>query len=145
EPTMDYRLRHFYGQVANILVGQTWTTFGDPDSIPDTLDFEGPGSLTALRQPQLRYTLPIIKDAMSVALAMEQPKSDLSNLPTGADGRNIVPDFTSNWRWENKLGHMQASGVLRTLSFDNSTGPDDTKIGWGLQLSGGLKTWCDDS
>ena len=45
EPSMDYRLRHFYGQVANITVGQTWSTFYDPDSFPDTLDFEGPGVL----------------------------------------------------------------------------------------------------
>ena len=34
EPSMDYRLRHFYGQIANITVGQTWTTFYDPDVIP---------------------------------------------------------------------------------------------------------------
>jgi hypothetical protein len=45
EPTMVYRLRHFYGQLANVTVGQTWSTFYDPDSFPDTLDFEGPGML----------------------------------------------------------------------------------------------------
>ena len=32
EPSMDYRLRHFYGQVANVTVGQTWSTFYDPDT-----------------------------------------------------------------------------------------------------------------
>jgi hypothetical protein len=145
DPTMDYRLRHFYGQVANVLAGHTWTTFYDPDSFPDTLDFEGPGSLPVLRQAQLRYTIPIIKDAMSVALAAEQPKSDLSNLPATADGRNIIPDFTSNWRWDNKAGHMQVSGVLRSLSFDNNAGPRETKLGWGAQVSGSLKTWGEDS
>ncbi len=145
EPSMDYRLRHFYGQVANVTVGQTWSTFYNPDSFPDTLDFEGPGVLPVVRQPELRYTLPIIKNAMHVAFAIEQPKSDLSNLPVGADGRNKMPDFASNWRWEGKPGHVQLGGLLRNLSYDNSTGPDDSQLGWGLNLSGALKTFAEDS
>jgi hypothetical protein len=144
ESSMDYRLRHFYGQVANILAGQTWTTFYDVDSFPDTIDFAGPGSLSVLRQPQMRYTLPI-NDAMNAAFAAEQPKSDLSNLPAGADARNRMPDFTAQWRWEGKPGHVQVSGVLRSLSFDAVTGSDDKQLGWGLQIAGGLKTWGDDS
>ena len=121
------------------------STFYDPDSFPDTLDFEGPGSLPVVRQPQLRYTFPIIKDSMSIALAAEQPKSDLSNLPSTADGRNIIPDFASNWRWEGKPGHVQVSGILRSLSFDNNAGPHDSKFGWGAGIAGGLKTWGEDS
>ncbi len=145
EPSMDYRLRHFYGQVANITVGQTWSTFYDPDVNPDTLDFEGPGVLPVLRQPEVRYTLPIKKNEMFTAFAVEQPKSDLGNLPTGADGHNTMPDFVANWRWEGKPGHVQVGGVLRGLSYDNSTGPTDTALGWGLNLSGGLKTFGADS
>ena len=78
---MDYRLRHFYGQVANVTVGQTWSTFYDPDVFPDTLDVEGPGILPVVRQPEVRYTLPIQKEAMFASFAIEQPKSDLGNLP----------------------------------------------------------------
>jgi len=145
EPSMDYRLRHFYGQVANLTVGQTWTTFYDPDVNPDTLDFEGPGVLPVLRQPELRYTFPIKKNEMFAAFAIEQPKSDLSNLPAGADGRNTMPDFTANWRWEGKPGHVQLGGVLRSLSFDNNAGPDDSELGWGLNLSGALKVFKTDN
>jgi hypothetical protein len=32
EPSMDYRLRHLYGQVANVTVGRTWSTFHEPDT-----------------------------------------------------------------------------------------------------------------
>lgn len=145
EPSMDYRLRHFYGQVANVTVGQIWSAFYDPDSFPDTLDFEGPGVLPVVRQPGLRYTIPIKKDAMFAALAVEQPKSDLSNLPDGADGRNKMPDFAGNWRWEGEPGHVQVGGLLRSLSFDNNAGPSDSTVGWGLNLSGGLKTFGQDS
>lgn len=145
EPSMDYRLRHFYGQVGNLTIGQTWSTFYDPDSFPDTLDFEGPGVLPVVRQPEVRYTIPIKKNEMFAALAIEQPKSDLSNLPDGADGRNIMPDFASHWRWEGKPGHVQLGGVLRSLGYDDSAGPTDSALGWGLNLSGALKTFNSDS
>jgi hypothetical protein len=144
QPSMDYRLRHFYGQLANVLVGQTWSTFYDPDSFPDTLDFEGPGQLPVVRQPELRYTIPLKKNTMFTSLAIEQPKSDLSNLPAGADGRNTMPDFTANWRLEGHPGHVQIGGLLRSLSYDNSTGPTDTALGWGLNLSGALNTFDQD-
>lgn len=147
EPSMDYRLRHFYGQIANLTVGQTWSTFYDPDANPDTLDFEGPGALPVLRQPEVRYTLPIQKNAMYAALAIEQPKSDLdlSNFAVGTDGRNTMPDFAGHWRWEGPPGHVQLGGVLRSLAFDNNAGPDASEVGWGLNLSGGLKTFGADN
>ena len=145
QSSMDYRLRHFYGQIANITAGQTWSTFYDPDANPDTLDFTGPGALPALRQAEVRYTLPLIKDRMNMAFAIEQPKSDVGNLPSTADGRNIMPDFASHLRREGKSGHLQLGGVLRGLSYNNSAGPEDTTIGWGVNLSGARKAWKDDT
>jgi hypothetical protein len=140
QPNMDYRLRHFYGQVANITVGQTWTTFYDPDANPDTIDFEGPGALPVLRQPQVRYTVPLQKDAMYWSVALEQPKNDLdlSNLAGVPDGRNRRPDFTTALRYEAKPGHVQVAGVVRNLSFDNTVGPTDTEWGWGINMAGAL-------
>lgn len=145
EPSMDYRLRHFYGQVANITVGQTWSTFFNADTFPDTLDFEGPGMLPVLRQPEVRYTLPFLKKTMFAAVAVEQPKSDLGNLPAGAESRNTLPDFTTHLRWEGKPGHVQIGGVLRSLSYENNVGPEESELGWGLNISGALKTFGADN
>ncbi|HRZ58149.1 MAG TPA: DcaP family trimeric outer membrane transporter, partial [Candidatus Paceibacterota bacterium] len=36
-------------------------------------------------------------------------------------------------------------GILRSLSYDNNAGPDDSAMGWGLNVSGGLKTFGSDS
>src|SRR5215469_2149227 len=36
------RLRHFYGQLKNFLIGQTNTVFMDPDAWPDIVEFQGP-------------------------------------------------------------------------------------------------------
>jgi len=51
-----YRLRHGYGEVGRLLVGQTWTTFTDVAAAPATLDFEGSLSSVNRRQAQARWT-----------------------------------------------------------------------------------------
>jgi hypothetical protein len=68
----DPRLRHLYGQVNNALAGHTWTTFTDPDVIPDTLDFQSPAGIIKTRQAQFRFTQPFGKHH-SIAIAVERP------------------------------------------------------------------------
>ena len=51
------RLRHAYGQVGNWLAGQTWSTFMDVNSLPETLEFTGPSGQVFIRQPMLRSRL----------------------------------------------------------------------------------------
>lgn len=69
--SVDLRLRHFYGQVKNVLLGQTWTTFTDVDAIPDQLDLSGPAGIGLQRQAQMRYTPPLAK-GQSLALGIEK-------------------------------------------------------------------------
>ena len=38
------RLKHFYAQLDNILVGQTFTNLMDPDALADTLDIPAPAA-----------------------------------------------------------------------------------------------------
>jgi hypothetical protein len=143
-PDMSYNLRHFYGQIANVTVGQTWSTFFDADAIPDTLDFAGPGMQSVLRQPQFRYTYSPDPKHHHFAIAAEQPKSDIGNLPASGSTRNVLPDFAGHWRWEGQRGHVQVGGLARALAYDNSAGPDDTALGWGANVSGVLHTWGQD-
>lgn len=143
-PDMTYNLRHFYGQIANFTVGQTWSAFFDPDAIPDTLDFEGPGMQSIVRQPQFRYTYSPGDKHHHFALSIEQPKSDVGPLPATGTTRNVLPDLAGHWRWEGHRGHVQVGGLARALAYDNSAGPDDTAVGWGANISGVLHTWGQD-
>ena len=43
-------------------------------------------------------------------------------------------------RWGPDWGHLQLSGVLRYLQFDPDEGHRETDIGYGLNLTGSLKT-----
>ena len=52
---MQYRLQHFYGQYYGLVAGFTYGVFEDPDSWPDTVDYEGPNALIFARRPLVHY------------------------------------------------------------------------------------------
>ena len=47
-----FRLRHAYAQFVGFIVGQTWSTFSDPWTALEDLDFEGISSENLTRQPR---------------------------------------------------------------------------------------------
>ena len=147
--TMTYRLRHFYGQAWNVLVGQTFSNFMDVDAFPDTIDFEGPNGLVNVRQAQVRYTQPFLDTRLQLAFAVEQPNSQINTsnpaYGSGANTVNRAPDLTAHVRYEDKkLGHIQLSGIYRYLAFDND---DDGQgvSGWGVSLTGEVNLFAHDA
>ena len=101
------RLRQFYGQYKNFLAGQAWSAFSDPDAFPDTLEFEGPPGIIALRNPQFRYTQPLNKHH-SIGVSVEKsgtdtPFSTQFGVPIGT---SKFPDLIGFYRYENNHGHL---------------------------------------
>src|SRR6266581_3237780 len=70
------RLRHAYAQARNVLIGQTFSNFMDPDGFPDTLDFQGPNGMVSVRNPQLRYGL-ALTPSTTLYISVEKPSSDV--------------------------------------------------------------------
>jgi hypothetical protein len=137
------RIRHAYGQIGDefqLLTGQTWSAFQDATVFPATLDFQGPPGLITSRRPQVR-----IRDTMgeqwTYVVAVEDPKSELA-IPTGFSGEEATPypDVAANVRWAPEWGHLQLSGVLRYLQFDPDDGSREGELGYGLNLTGSIKT-----
>lgn len=131
------RLRHAYAQGKNLLVGQTFSTFMDPDAGPDTLDFQGPNSQVSIRNPQMRYTFKLQKST-TFSMAIEKPNSDVafktdafSALPNSPS-----PDGTFQLRHEMKSGHVQLSAVLRDIAASVPDGRSDSVFGWGFNVAG---------
>jgi hypothetical protein len=134
------RLRHFYAQLHNILVGQTNTLFMDPDAWPDILDFQGPTSGLLARIPQVRFSFPLGK-GFSGAVSVEQPSSDISFSVNGSPAVPITPAPNGGLRvrYENDRGHLYFSSILRELAVHMPvTGQQQSVFGWGLNLS---STW----
>lgn len=134
------RVRHVYGQWKNILAGQTWSLFADPDAFPDTLEFEGPPSILFARQAQIRYTHRLTKQ-QSIAMSVERTGPDL--VSTSALGTPIAtsdtPDLLFSHRYEGSFGHTQTTFLYRRVGgfIENSSDPrlSAQRNGYGVSFS----------
>jgi outer membrane DcaP-like protein len=148
------RLRHAFMQVKRWTIGQTWSTFSDPEAEPIGIDFEGLNAISMFRQPQLRFTQSM-RGNLNFSLAIENPAPDL----TGASGVNVTPDFIARIRWEPSSGvvpgphlfgrtaHVQAAILVRTLRGELTNRPETTLStgGFGGNISGVLvPRWSQD-
>lgn len=145
----NYRLRHAYAQVNNVLGGYTYSTFMDADALPNTLDFAGPGGAVFLFTPQLRFSTRV-SEGTNIAFAIERPASeiDYSGAPaalTPPAESTPMPDFVLRGRWEATGGHVQLGAVLRKVAYDNGAGLDDSVAAGGASISGVVKTMGPDS
>ncbi|MBS3744509.1 MAG: porin [Wenzhouxiangellaceae bacterium] len=136
------RLRHAFVKWNNWLVGQTWNTFMDVATLPESVDFIGPTSGTTFgRTPMVRYT------NGGLAIALENPESSITPVGGGrieADD-NKLPELAARYTWSGDWGHFQLGGLLRQLEIDdNATGLDATETGWGVSLSGKFMLGRDD-
>jgi hypothetical protein len=52
-----FRIRHAYGQTKHFIVGQTWTNFSDIETLPLTVDVDGPPTAVTLRTVLIKYYL----------------------------------------------------------------------------------------
>ena len=145
-PGRTMRLRHAFIQSDRVLVGQTWSTFSDPETEPIGIDFEGLNAISLFRQPLLRYTR-AITGHLNGSLALENPSPDL----TGAQGVNLVPDFIARLRWDpeaarggtlrlTRTSHVQAALLARSLRGTPFDRPDTTLStgAFGANVSGVL-------
>jgi len=132
------RLRHAYMQSNRWLVGQTWSTFSDPEAEPVGIDFEGLNAISMLRQTQIRFRHRL-RPNLGLAVSVENPAPSL----TGAAGVNLTPDFIARLRWESETGlpvsgpigraqHIQVAVLARTLRGEVTDRPESTYSTGGL-------------
>ena len=140
------RLRHVYAQARNLLLGQTFTNFMDPDALPDVLDFEGPNGWIKLRNPQVRYTFALSKRT-TLAISVEKPSSDLAfKTPQFiAQPNSPSPDGTVRVRQEFQRGHWQVASLFRSIAAFLPDGRTDSVFGWGVNASGALRVFGKDN
>lgn len=137
------RMRHAFVTWNKWLVGQTWNTFMDVGTLPESVDFIGPsGSTTFGRQTQIRYT------SGNFAIALENPETTIT--PFGGVGRivtddHLLPELAARYTWKGDWGHVQLGGMLRQLAYeDEGQGIDDDEMSWGVSLSGKVPVGRDD-
>ena len=155
------RIRHAYvnwqyDDNSSLLAGQSWSTFFNVGTLPETLDFVGPVGTAFERQAQLRWTHGV-GNGNSVMLAIENPSSGLNGGASGATGggdfdNNSLPDVVV--RYNGKSGDLSYSvaTVLREIAYkenftNNLAQPiegDESEIGYGVSFSGKWQLGQDD-
>lgn len=136
------RLRHAYGVVGRLLAGQTWNTSGDLEALPGMIDFSGGDAVYGDRVAQIRWQ-DNAGESWLWAVAVEDPKTAIGNpLELGGVDRANTPNIAAKLRWQAAGGsHLQLGGDLFRLNWaGGDSGPSDSEVGFGLNLTGRLLT-----
>lgn len=143
-----FRLRHAYGELGHFGAGQYWTTFGDTDAYPNSLEYWGPNGLVWFRNVQVRW-MPL-KGKNSITVALERPgaSGDQGVFADRIELQGIrpkfdLPDFAAHARFDRDWGHVQIAGLVRRIRWVDVTNDQfdlsGSAVGWGTSLSSHLK------
>jgi hypothetical protein len=139
---LPFRVRQLYGQIYNVVLGQTFSVFEDPDAWPDTVDYEGPNSAVFARRPLVRYMLPLNKK-WQLNFGLEKPSSEVdTSIDPDAQQVQHAPDGGLNVRWEDsKYGHVQLGAIFRDIGVKGPVVGNQNTFGWGVNLSSSLNVF----
>jgi hypothetical protein len=143
---LPIRVRQLYGEIYNVILGQTYSVFEDPDAWPDTVDYEGPNSAVFARRPLVRYQLPLNKK-WQLNFGLEKPGAEVdTSIDPNAVGVDHAPDGGLNIRWEDKeIGHVQLGAIFRDIGVKGPIVDSQSTFGWGLNLSSSFNITENDS
>lgn len=130
-------LRHAFMTYNNWLFGQTWSTFMDVGSLPESLDFIGNTDATPfVRQAQIRYT------AGNFQFAMENPQSVINGVSVD---HNDIPDLVARYNFKADSFNLTVAAISRQIQgVDGTDGESESTNGFGVAVSGGFKFGKDD-
>ncbi len=118
------RIVFAYGTIGPFALGMMNSNFIDNNDTPETMDFAGPAGLPAERTEQLRYTWTANKTSI-VSLAAENPQSGYQDTRDNievASKTEPMPDFSLRYQYTTDLLHLQLSGVLRDIAYEDGYG-----------------------
>jgi len=134
----SFRIRHAYGTIGDFLFGQTWSVFGDPTSIPNTVDQDGPNSSLSERTIQVRYEPK--KSLLNWTIAIESPNPDITN-PDSLEIDPVFqsfPDITGRVKFTFSSGYIRLGGIFRSITVRNIDNSLKVLAGYGGLFSTSL-------
>ena len=135
------RIRHFFFEYDNFLVGQTWSTFMTV-ILPETIDFIGaPEGMVFIRQPQIRFSKGYWQ------FALENPTTTVTNYhstSTRLTSSGGAPDIVVRRNFKGEWGTVSMAGMFRNLNLVDSAGVKRYTSGYGVSLGGKFLIGRDD-
>lgn len=132
-----FHVSHFYATYRGLTAGLSSSIFTDDESIPYTIDNQGPNGTADMTVFNASYTFNLGK-GFSTAVGIDAPQTDF----TVGDGiGNVnqrcpsIPLYVQ-YAW-NGDSHLRLSGIVRPMQYRNLIAEKNrTAVGWGVQLSG---------
>ena len=147
----NIRLLNAWAELGNFGVGQYYSLFMNADTFPNTIDYWGPNGMPYIRNPQVRYTAYNNGAGTKVAFSMESPYAALDtgklvdqHPDLAAVGHTQWPDLVAKYSTEGDWGQFQAAGIVRSVGWEANAGTGNasgSETGWGINLSGWIKTY----
>lgn len=139
-----------YISYAGLSVGQTYSFFMDLAAGVENVDLRGPNTQVSNTHALIGYTWPINK-VWALAAACEKPSLDMYTYNEQGlyAEHQSMPDFAARLIFTKPFGHLQLSGIYRTLRYrtvhelDANPAIDDNTttrqcIGYGVAFSGNI-------
>ena len=141
----DLAMRRAFIQFDRWTFGQDFTNFENVAVLPESTDYVGGiDGLIFIRQPMVRYALPLQKD-LKLIMAVENPETASSTSGSAAlieNGEDHAPDATARLEYTGKFGFLDLATLWRQLRIDNAKAGaahvTDSRLGWGVSASGKL-------
>lgn len=128
------RLRHAFVEVDNWLFGQTWSTFQNVSSIPESASFLAlSDGMVFVRQAQIRYT------RGPWQFAIENPNT--RDIVGGAQDDGFAPDGVVKYAAKGAWGNASVAGLARYLTEEIGSGAgavEENALGWGVSVAGDI-------
>lgn len=131
------RVRHAFINYQGWTVGQTWTTFQDVKTLPESVDFVGTTDGVVFgRQALVRYT------TGAWEFALENSESTIT--PFGGGARIVsddgaVPDAVVRYTHTADWGHISVAGLVRQLTLEVPGTVDDSVTSAGISINSKIK------
>ncbi len=139
----DLAMRRAFIQFDRWQFGQDFTNFENTAVFPESTDYVGGvDGLIFVRQPMIRYALPLQKD-VKLFLAVENPETASATAGTASlveNGADHAPDATARLEYAGTFGFLDLATLWRQLRVDNAKAGvariADSRLGWGISGSG---------
>jgi DcaP outer membrane protein len=138
------RLRQGYVTLGPWTFGQTWSTFMDLDTLPETLDFNGLPASPFVRQPMIRYAY-ATPDYGTFTAALENPVSFVTNAGTPlASNFDKRPDAIFRYDKSHDWGSWNLRLLNTEYRIDDGAGLSAKRSGYGFGVGATIKSRGDD-
>ncbi|MCB1748196.1 MAG: hypothetical protein KDK06_13545, partial [Gammaproteobacteria bacterium] len=133
------RLRHAYGALGGVLLGQTYTTFLNVGVLPEHNDDGINAGAVNVRQPLLRVSRPLAGG--DVRLAIEAPETTLHTANGGrlSPDDDRLPDFVLRYDHPLGRGEWTLAALAREIRIDDPLLGRDARLAAAGSLAGILR------